>query len=264
MEKLEKFQFKEKPTSEKFNKMVDTINELAEGGGDINIENGGTSTDSNGALKQKSAHSAMAKNSFAEGHNTKTLISGTDLGEGAHAEGSGSITQATAAHAEGSGTKAQAPAAHAEGVSTIAGTLNDQYGGQHAEGSGSKAYGGYSHAEGQNTETNAQALASHVEGGKTYANNEYEHAEGSYNKSNKGASTALKTRHSVGIGDNPDVRPVGGGYNVNAHEIMQNGDHYIYGVGGYNGTNPSEAKSLQEVIEELVDTDVALTNILGE
>jgi hypothetical protein len=32
---------------------------------------------------------------------------------------------------------------------------------------------------------------------------------------------------------------------------MQNGDHYIYGIGGYDGTNISEALTLQEVINEL-------------
>jgi hypothetical protein len=32
---------------------------------------------------------------------------------------------------------------------------------------------------------------------------------------------------------------------------MQNGDHYIVGIGDYDGTNVETAKSLQEVINEL-------------
>jgi hypothetical protein len=42
------------------------------------------------------------------------------------------------------------------------------------------------------------------------------------------------TIHSVGIGTSEDDRK-------NAHEIMKNGDHYIYGIGGYDGANYSEA-----------------------
>lgn len=37
----------------------------------------------------------------------------------------------------------------------------------------------------------------------------------------------------------------------NAQEVMTNGDHYIYGIGGYDGTNYSEAQTLQEVVNSL-------------
>lgn len=80
----------------------------------------------------------------------------------------------------------------------------------------------------------------HSEGSWTVANNEAEHAEGKYNKSNTGTK---KTIHSVGIGTSDTDRK-------NAHEIMENGDHYVYGIGGYDGTNPGTAKTLQEVVNE--------------
>ena len=83
----------------------------------------------------------------------------------------------------------------------------------------------------------------HAEGSWTVANNEAEHAEGVYNKSNTGGSDSGKTLHSVGIGTADNARK-------NAHEIMLNGDHYVYGIGGYDGTNPGTAKTLQEVVNE--------------
>ena len=106
----------------------------------------------------------------------------------------------------------------------------------HAEGGRTKATGAYSHAEG--TTTQAKGYASHTEGSWTVSENEAEHAEGKYNKSNTGTK---KTIHSVGIGTSDTDRK-------NAHEIMENGDNYVYGVGGYDGKNPDTAKTLQEVI----------------
>ena len=106
----------------------------------------------------------------------------------------------------------------------------------HAEGGRTKATGAYSHVEG--TTTQAKGYASHTEGSWTVSENEAEHAEGKYNKSNTGTK---KTIHSVGIGTSDTDRK-------NAHEIMENGDHYVYGVGGYDGKNPDTSKTLQEVI----------------
>ena len=111
----------------------------------------------------------------------------------------------------------------------------------HAEGGDTKAQGDRSHAEG--TTTTAAGYASHSEGSWTVANNESEHAEGAYNKSNTGGADSGKTLHSVGIGTADNSRK-------NAHEIMRNGDHYVYGIGGYDGTNPGAAKTLQEVVNE--------------
>ena len=115
----------------------------------------------------------------------------------------------------------------------------------HAEGQRTTASGNYSHAEG--TDTTASGNYSHTEGFRTNAFNHYEHAEGRYNVSNTGKTDDLKTRHSVGIGTSSSIRK-------NAHEIMFNGDHYIYGLGGYDGTNATDisVKTLQRIIEEIL------------
>lgn len=104
------------------------------------------------------------------------------------------------------------------------------------------AYGIASHVEGRYGI--ALGTNSHVEGNENIANNESEHAEGSFNVSHNGNTPSEKTIHSVGIGTESNDRK-------NAHEIMANGDHYIYGIGGYNGNDIINVKSLQEVIREL-------------
>lgn len=85
----------------------------------------------------------------------------------------------------------------------------------------------------------------HVEGLGNIAQNLREHAQGQYNKSNTGSTDDIKTIHSIGVGTK-DIRK-------NAQEVMRNGDHYIIGVGEYDGTNPSESQTLQEVISSKVD-----------
>ena len=103
---------------------------------------------------------------------------------------------------------------------------------------GCSALNDHSHAEG--FKTIALGVRSHAEGSYTITRNNAEHAEGKYNKSN------TNTIHSVGIGSSSTNRK-------NAHEIMDDGKHYIYGIGGYDGTNPTTAKSVQEVINELIN-----------
>ena len=124
-------------------------------------------------------------------------------------------------HAEGEATDAVGRAAHAEGSCTMASGWHS-----HAEGSLTYASGAYSHAEGR----------------KTTASNNSEHAEGTYN-----ISIPNKTIHTIGIG--------GGTSNTdrkNAHEIHLDGKHYIYGIGGYDGTNSQKEgiKTVQEVVAE--------------
>lgn len=109
--------------------------------------------------------------------------------------------------------------------------------GAHAEGGGTTAGGSYSHAEGNNTITN----------------NAYEHAEGIFNVSHYNQPiypSADNTIHSIGIGSNMQNRK-------NAVEVMQNGDVYIFGIGGYDGTNIEEAMTVQEVIAELTEVIMA-------
>lgn len=124
-------------------------------------------------------------------------------------------------HVEGEGTHASAKAAHAEGRQTQA----TQYA---------------AHAEGEYTQ--AKGWASHAEGQGTVASNPHEHAAGAYN-----LSTVGLTKASFGIGTSDDLRK-------NAYEIDIDGNVYIKGIGGYDGTNygASNVKSVQTVIAELV------------
>lgn len=168
----------------------------------------------------------------------------------ATAFGEQTIASADRAFSEGLKTTASGANSHAEGLSTLAEGQNS-----HAEGNKCKAIGNHSHAEGNDTIANGGA--SHAEGSGTITQNNFEHAEGRYNFSNKEDSSnnwgGYNTIHSVGIGNSNNNRK-------NAHEILQNGKHYILGIGGYDGTNavtPNAqgiiAKSVQEVINELIN-----------
>lgn len=146
-------------------------------------------------------------------------------GSASHAEGANTTASASGAHAEGYNTTASGNYSHAEGYNTTA-SGNDS----HSEGNLSTASGAYSHAEGDHTEAFGAS----------------EHSEGKYNKSYKSTSASVRVIHSVGIGSAESDRK-------NAHEIKINGDHYVYGVGGYNGTNSDTAQTLQEVITDLIN-----------
>lgn len=154
----------------------------------------------------------------------------------AHAEGY-STKAGWNAHSEGSQTEATGQNSHAEGDSTKATTYN-----AHAEGYRTNARGNGSHAEGNSDgfdiHNEAIGMGSHVEGGGTQAVSNYAHAEGTCNV---GIVDAI---HEVGIGTN-DVRK-------NAHTIMKDGKHYIYGVGGYDGTNISNSKDLASVLPKIL------------
>lgn len=84
--------------------------------------------------------------------------------------------------------------------------------------------------------------AIHVEGEYNIAYNPCEHVQGCYNLSHYGSTEADNTLHSIGWG----VK----GARKNIQEIMQNGDHYIIGLGNFDGTNYLEAKTVQQVIQE--------------
>ena len=148
-------------------------------------------------------------------------------------------------------SEAEGECSHAEGFSTSA-----QGFASHAEGMFSTAQGDYSHAEGQNTF--ASADYSHVEGRGVDVESESAHGEGQYNVSVPDAI------HMVGIGESQSAK-------INAHTIKKNGKHYILGVGGYVGTERSDAqfariKDLATVISELESAGgglFALTLTLG-
>ena len=108
------------------------------------------------------------------------------------------------------------------------------------------AYGNYSHSEG--IDTNAYGFNSHTEGEGTQTNNKSEHAQGMYNISNTGLDIDMRTTlYSIGVGDSIERR--------NAHEVMNNGDTFIVGIGEYDGTNPYEAQTLQKVVNSKVEKE---------
>ena len=216
--------------------VVGAINEIlpkATGVGKIDPNSNGGGEIFN-SYEDGTANVASGNWSHAEGFRT------TASGNFSHAEGIDTTAEGNGSHAEGSGSDARGMYSHAEGEETNAGGRSS-----HAEGTYAYAQGNFSHAEGDNTE--AIGDDSHAEGYRTRTSNSAEHAEGSWNKSYDSKDTSIRVIHSVGIGSSGDDRK-------NAHEIKFNGDHYIYGVGGYDGTNfDSEGvQTLQEVIEEIL------------
>lgn len=197
-------------------------------------------------------------------------VGDVDLGDGAHSEGVNTKATQRGSHAEGRDTYAAGQYSHAEGRETEAFYASHAEGRgskatgdvSHAEGLGTYAIGDHTHAEGQNTHAvglNAHAEGlrgwangqhSHAEGVDTVTSNTAEHAEGKFNKSNKADGSfgsSGNTLHSIGIGTSASDRK-------NASEVMQNGDVYLLGVGGYDGKNPAASKAVQQVIGALLDT----------
>lgn len=203
-----------------------------------------------GAHAEGKNTTASGEYSHSEGETTKAsgicshAEGGLTIASGgyAHAEGRITIASGNFSHSEGNSTTASGIASHAEGAETIASGQRS-----HSEGYKTQAVGNLSHTEGFSSIANGGA--SHAEGYSTVTNNRGEHTEGNYNKSNKASDTvgnAGNTTHSVGIGTSVSNRK-------NAFEIMQNGDVYVLGIGGYDGTNAgaSGVKTLQQVISEL-------------
>ena len=119
-----------------------------------------------------------------------------------------------------------------------------------AFGINTQAKGNATFSEGENTI--ASGIASHAEGLCTETNNFSEHAEGKYNVSN-----IDKTIHSVGIGTSDTDRK-------NAHEITNDGKHYIYGIAGYVGTNPTSTNDLATYIKSLENRIKELEDIISQ
>ena len=160
-------------------------------------------------------------------------------GSSAHAEGYNNKADAKNSHAEGSGTHVleAAEAGHSEGVSTLVHAV-----GGHAEGFNCSAVGTYAHAEGYKTLSGANG--SHTEGVGTETEVEGGHVEGTYNIKNDSV-------HVVGGGSSSERK--------NLHEIKKDGQQYILEIGGYNGKNRDDAKSLQEVIN--VDLKESISDV---
>ena len=200
---------------------------------------------------------AKGSTSHAEGFHTTANDFAT------HSEGEYSEARGNVSHAEGSHTKALGNKSHAEG------NYAEAHGpGSHAGGNSCKAYGQFSFATGNITVASGET--SFAIGGGTIANNMSEFAAGRRNKSNKASDAwgnSGNTILSVGIGTSDSNR-------ANAFEVMQNGDAYLYGVGNYNGTNPSSSKTVKEVLSSVtisinelsgaISTESAITQSVNE
>lgn len=175
------------------------------------------------------------------------------VGNASHIEGGGNRIIGNNSHAEGGNNFIKGDLSHVEGLqNTINGARN------HVEGQANTVNGGQvNHVEGNQCVSNGNVC--HLEGQRTIAYNNMEHAQGNYNKSNTGDTTDKKTRHSIGIGTSEDNRK-------NAQEVMENGDHYIIGIGGYDGTNPEAAQTLQQTINDKytkVESDSKYLSLTG-
>lgn len=190
--------------------------------------------------------------SHAEGYKTKAL------GQFSHAEGSDCVCEAaaTCSHAEGFNTKASAPNSHAEGNGSHVlqggdsghcegcGTWVWSFAG-HAEGNQTQAWD-TAHAEGylsqaQGTLSHAGGYGSHATGYSSFAHGlaintvlDYEVSFGKYN------ANGPRTAFSIGFGTAEDDRR-------NALEVTISGNTYLYGVGGYNGTNADGAVPINQL-----------------
>ncbi len=177
-------------------------------------------------------HDSTKQDKLSEGDGTVEIANNqlsVNYGAGLTEEG-GELVSSTFVNGTGANSVVQKTT---NGDNTAGGT--DSF----AAGRGSKASGNVSHAEGLGTET--QNIA--------------EHAEGQHNKSNKVSSgtaeqkAAGSTIHSVGIGTSENDKK-------NAFEIMQNGDAYLYGAGGYNGTNPTSASTVQYLLTHSAEVPI--------
>lgn len=234
----------------------------------------GMPTTGGGEVFNDYIHNKASINSHAEGFFAEAS------GVNSHAEGNDTLASGNNSHAEGQATKASGPESHAEGTQTIAAgkdshaegysTNARRYAhaegfytaakgeGSHAEGNETEANGRMSHSEGCSTFANGYAAhaegsgagasgdISHAEGSNTRATNRAEHAQGQFNRSNPG------TIHSIGIGTSAEDRR-------NAEEVMNNGRKYLFGIGGYDGTNPDVSKTVQDVISCKTNAMASLT-----
>lgn len=78
-----------------------------------------------------------------------------------------------------------------------------------------------------------------------------------YTPKTSGNTTADATHFSIGIGTSESDRK-------NAVEVKQNGDVYITGIGGFDGVNYDNSKSVQDTINELTETVKNLNDIIKQ
>lgn len=198
------------------------------------------------------------ENSHAEGTESKAI------GANSHAEGRKSTANGSYSHAEGFAGNASGPNSHVEGSNCKA--IGDS---SHAEGVRCSAKGSYSHAEG--SDCSAEGFYSHAEGFSCHAIGSSSHAGGSITKINKagddsfahGVGLIINTPNTTCFGSynfyefSTNIKPVfmigigtsDGSKRLNALVILNNGNIFMKGVGGYEGQDILDnMKPIQDII----------------
>lgn len=166
-------------------------------------------------------------------------------GEGLH-----SVVQVNDASVPGSKNIAQGDYSVAEGFGSM--TIVDENTGRR---------GDYAHAEGYMA--TAQGAGSHAEGVNTITNNEAEHAQGRGNISHSVDDSEFgnekNTLSSIGIGPRHGIEG-----RQNAAEIMQNGDAYLLGIGGYTGKEDENGLDNVSTVQEVVNNKLNVLPLVDD
>ena len=197
---------------------------------------GGGSSYTAGAGINIDANNAISSTTFVPGTGTGSIMS---LNAN-RATGADSIAMGDGARATGNNAVAIGYSASAQKNDSISlGGYVD----------GSNSFGGpgtvintnanYSVALGYNSQVDAEAGVALGYNSKTVK--PYEYTIGKYNKTYSSNSDDTRLLFSIGNGTSSLARS-------NALEIKNNNDVYVYGVGGFDGTNASSAQTLQDVI----------------
>ena len=215
----------------------------------------GLYTSANGFCSHAEGERTIANGSVSHAEGYKTIANGNY----SHAEGRSTSAYGIDSHAEGSTTIASGLSSHAEGNHTIA-----KGEASHAEGYYTSAIALYSHAEGYRTITSG--ISSHAGGQNSLAEGMYSFAHGevsalsmnsvAFGQFNYPVSGISEPRIGESKGSAATFFSLGAGIpleKANALEIKNNGDMYIYGVGGYTGRNSpgmptTGAQPIQEVL----------------
>lgn len=218
-----------------------------------------TMTDSNGYIQIKpngvSDGTYTASWPTLSGDTTLATLSDITSGLWESGSGNGSIKNVEAASANGDHAFVAGYNAHADGNYSVAlgARANASYANSFAIGADAVASQSHAFAIGKDANSSASyayAIGRDASSSASYAaaigrgvqaTNQNEVGLGVYNKSTTGSTSDDNSKFTIGNGTGNAARS-------NVLEIKENGDAYLYGVGGFTGANTSAATTLQDVI----------------
>ena len=188
------------------------------------IQGGGGTTYTAGDGINISAQDVISSTTFKRGTGSNSIraIQSYTTASGANSFAVGESASASASDAVAIGYSASASGIESVAIGKVA----------YATSSDAAAFGYSTSAAGEY----ATALGCYAQ-----TKNNYEVGLGKYNKSINSGTNAEKTQFTVGCGTASNSR-------ANLIEAKQNKDIYVYGIGGFDGTNASQADTLQTVI----------------